>query len=1086
VESRLVGRRLYLVTRTHRYEESGDSSQWRQFFLVTGIDFSDPAAPLELGGLEIELDQGWGNAVTATSDTLLIAANHYVYDETEGEWWQHGWSHRSTVYLVDLKSPDGAPRLRASTQLAGRVSDKFKLRLHEGVLTTIAQAQGYRLETYTETVFLPPPGPPPTGTPPFPGSTPGEDTGNPDEETGDEADEGSVGEPVSVEIVRTRRVWHRATVLETFTLEGDTLSPAGSLQLAEDEFLRATRFHGDYAYIVTFLMEDPLFVVDLSDPAKPTVLGELVIPGWSNYLQVLDGGRLFSLGVEDRRVALALFDVSDPANMRELSRVHLGTEDAYSWSEGNYDEKALSVFPDEGLALVPFQAHVRVDGTHHDVKALQLVEIGDTALTQRGQLLSDDRVRRASLLSPDLLVSVSHGNLVTASLADRDRPTILADLPLAWTTDEVLLVGDYLLQVEHASPVGGPFRIDPALPEEDAIHYARPVLRVTHRDAPDTLLATFPLAPGNLRGLTLRDGKLHALYFDHHGRYRKEPRPDGGTFWHYETLLSRYRMESYDLSDPLAPASRGQALRDFEAASPSFSYASSRLQAAWLESGHLVWMPAAPRQESWWRFGFIDPIFGFGIGHRGDFDFGCWWFPMWSEDTAHLLVAEVESPAGPRFTAGMDLGRHVNEGQLAFSEAFLAAGQVVLTEAYHWYERIPLETPDTPYPRYRYENHVENRFLSVSVGPDGTLVRPFRAEIPGSLTGAIPLQEAGLLALTRERLPATAVIEDARERFQTRLHAHLFDGAQLLPIDHHTLPPDAAGSADTLAFAFAERVIYRAGPVREGGQDDGAAINRIQFGPQGRFSTLEDLALPRDAWPQLDIDAQHLIARTSESTRVWQLDGPHATFLAEFDPATQSSPWGWSWRGLGAPVVDPGASLWIPAGFFGVDRFTLPPLPETASATIWLTPFRADGWTELAPESLALSDLEAADAVGPMETLRWRFRAHDFAPVDAAAHDHGDYWYRSDWLGWYHQRGDNRWFYHPRHGWLWTVPGGTGAWLYDLRLGWTWTGASAYPYLWSHERGSWLFFLEGADPGAPRWFYNFDPAASGWFTVPKS
>ena len=104
------------------------------------------------------------------------------------------------------------------------------------------------------------------------------------------------------------------TTLETFSLANPNKPKAlGELSLAKGERLFATRFDEDRVYIVTFEQIDPLWIVDLSDPRKPEIKGELEVPGWSTYIQPL-GDRLVSIGVDDtdnsRRVAVSLFDVS--------------------------------------------------------------------------------------------------------------------------------------------------------------------------------------------------------------------------------------------------------------------------------------------------------------------------------------------------------------------------------------------------------------------------------------------------------------------------------------------------------------------------------------------------------------------------------------------------------------------------------------------------------------------------------------------------------------------------------------------------------------------------------------------------------
>jgi hypothetical protein len=105
-----------------------------------------------------------------------------------------------------------------------------------------------------------------------------------------------------------------------------------------DEQLYGSRFVGDRLYAVTFLNIDPLYVIDLADPAAPRILGELELPGFSEYLHPLADGLLLGVGMDaspasgwgDGRFAwfqglqLALFDVSDPAAPQVIDRRLLG------------------------------------------------------------------------------------------------------------------------------------------------------------------------------------------------------------------------------------------------------------------------------------------------------------------------------------------------------------------------------------------------------------------------------------------------------------------------------------------------------------------------------------------------------------------------------------------------------------------------------------------------------------------------------------------------------------------------------------------------------------------------------------------
>ncbi len=91
------------------------------------------------------------------------------------------------------------------------------------------------------------------------------------------------------------------------------------------EQIYAVRFAGDRAYLVTFRQIDPLYLLDLSNPADPKVVGELSAPGFSDYLYPLDGGLLFGVGRQASAtgvtggVKVALFDVRDPTQPRELA-----------------------------------------------------------------------------------------------------------------------------------------------------------------------------------------------------------------------------------------------------------------------------------------------------------------------------------------------------------------------------------------------------------------------------------------------------------------------------------------------------------------------------------------------------------------------------------------------------------------------------------------------------------------------------------------------------------------------------------------------------------------------------------------------
>ncbi|MET0340860.1 MAG: beta-propeller domain-containing protein, partial [Polyangiales bacterium] len=115
------------------------------------------------------------------------------------------------------------------------------------------------------------------------------------------------------------------------------------------ERVQSARFVGNRAYVVTFLQTDPLVVVDVANAASPTVLGEIKIPGFSQYMHPLDENHLITVGQSAQRgIQLQLFDVTNPASI-PAPKVHdFGSG---SSSEASYSHKAFTFY--DGILAVP-------------------------------------------------------------------------------------------------------------------------------------------------------------------------------------------------------------------------------------------------------------------------------------------------------------------------------------------------------------------------------------------------------------------------------------------------------------------------------------------------------------------------------------------------------------------------------------------------------------------------------------------------------------------------------------------------------------------------------------------------------------
>ena len=144
-----------------------------------------------------------------------------------------------------------------------------------------------------------------------------------------------------------------------YILDAD-LKVIGSIEeLAKNERVYSARLMGDTGYFVTFRETDPLFSVDLSDPTNPKILGELKIPGFSEYLHPYGENQLLGIGMEvDEETAvtsglkLSMFDISDNTNVMEKNKHVL--ENVFS-SDALYNYKAVLI--DAGRNMIGFAAY---------------------------------------------------------------------------------------------------------------------------------------------------------------------------------------------------------------------------------------------------------------------------------------------------------------------------------------------------------------------------------------------------------------------------------------------------------------------------------------------------------------------------------------------------------------------------------------------------------------------------------------------------------------------------------------------------------------------------------------------------------
>jgi uncharacterized secreted protein with C-terminal beta-propeller domain len=146
-----------------------------------------------------------------------------------------------------------------------------------------------------------------------------------------------------------------------YVMDND-LKIAGKLEkIAQDEKIYSTRFIGNRLYMVTFKRMDPLFVIDLSNPNKPEILGQLKIPGFSDYLHPYDENHIIGVGKETaenewggvsiKGMKLSLFDVSDVNKPQQIDTYEIGK--AGTDSEALQDHKAFLFDKNKNLLVIP-------------------------------------------------------------------------------------------------------------------------------------------------------------------------------------------------------------------------------------------------------------------------------------------------------------------------------------------------------------------------------------------------------------------------------------------------------------------------------------------------------------------------------------------------------------------------------------------------------------------------------------------------------------------------------------------------------------------------------------------------------------
>lgn len=190
------------------------------------------------------------------------------------------------------------------------------------------------------------------------------------------------------------------TYLENFvTVYDENLNQISQIDsIAVGERIYSARFQQDTLYLVTFDQIDPFFVIDLNDPYSPKILGELKLPGFSNYLEVYNSTHVVGIGKETKEnsrggfevvgLKISLFDVKDKLNPIEVDNYII--EEKYAQSESLYEHKAVLLDSNKEVLVIPIQENIQYGrNSEEEIESFQgafVFSLKDSKITKQFQV----------------------------------------------------------------------------------------------------------------------------------------------------------------------------------------------------------------------------------------------------------------------------------------------------------------------------------------------------------------------------------------------------------------------------------------------------------------------------------------------------------------------------------------------------------------------------------------------------------------------------------------------------------------------------------------------------------------------------
>ena len=967
VESRLVGRRLFAVTNMSypNWWWSPGRFWWSDALFLEGSGITDNPEnfkPSHLTTLDLSFPSApvvvEARGLESRARVVSAGTTHFLVVRDSGDSWS-----KDVVDVFSINA-SGTPSFVGTVNCGGWIKDKFKMRVKDDVLTVVSQA--YQ---------------------------------SPE-----------------------NRWWRRFTLIENFDLSSDSTTPKvlDSIQLADNETLHATRFDSDKLYVVTFRQIDPLFVVDLSDPENLVVNGELEIPGWSTYL-LPRGDRLISVGREGRRVAVSLFDVSDPSTPGMLARVYLGDENDYTYSEANWDEKAVGYIPDQDLILIPFQSWGE--------SSVQSIKINGDTLEKVGQVSHEVRARRATLIGENL-ISISGEKLIVSAFSENDESgDILSEYPLSWPVDQVHVVnGDYLLE------------------EQRSVRYYRSstrssVLRLVQKPSPEQIVTDLELPDGHLVDSKWlpESNKWYGL-LEHYPAINSDEENYDYYAWYRFHSISVVQVEvlsdgslSVIESAPILPDADSHQFLD-----SGFFNISDNWLGLWVSGQKVLDEDKSDTSSSELSLRLI------AIAKNDD-------------DELEIISDEYRTQSienHSRWYYPTSYPPVFAEGRWLYSAQY--SGEWTVMEVFDYLDpSSPVLVADPDLPKGLYP------------------VTAFNATEDGAtLLMQGTYGYGGAYSLYYDSLAV------ADWYYQPNYHLAYFDGAGLYLLENTFSEFQASRvkwSDDS--FYIQEQNYYYYPVIYEDGSQSVAPepkpVVRYALNSEWELEELGRWTFPGEHGYDYRIIDDHLYLQNGNFLQWVNVNETGA------DPDWSILPGGVRYSmNLQKASYQPGEGFWYPVGQYGVEFVSGPSVSSSGAKSYHSTKSTSTTWELLNEQFIEIVDAGLGDGPQIEEGEDWAFlETAVFLEVSQVGES---YWHEVGDLG-YCFTEHYPWVYHQTLGWVYVYGNDAtldGFWVWRLKngSGWLWTSSSKYPWCYSVQTQSWWHFVESTDGQV----FRYDASSQQW------